>query len=209
IPITCCTLRPPVRMLHSPVDWRNTLGLAYAPDQCSPTTTHRRQHMSWFDRLTKRKQPPLIATASDTSPAYHNPIDRKTYIAEAGWTRHTPASTSQPSISDSVRHQHVRLLSPQQLIAANVSLDRLTAFLKIAEAQVKTHLCSSSTSFELLVQFSLFPDQAPQLQMAIQRAANEELLQQVYDALVAIEPLRTRERPISFQMHFLIEASVT
>jgi hypothetical protein len=154
--------------------------------------------MSWFDRLIKRKQPQ----------AYRNPIDGRTYVAEGGWTQYSPQTAHRSAAPGPVRLDHVRLLSPQELVATNVTVDALTRFMKNIEAHVAAQLQDSAVSFEALIQYTLSSDQAPQLHMAARGDVPREQLQQLHNALTLVEPLRTREDPITFQMHFVVDVSV-
>jgi hypothetical protein len=164
---------------------------------CAVQQEERSSQMSWFDRLIKRKQPQ----------AYHDPVDGQTYVAPGGWTEYNPLATHWPAVRWPVRLDHVRLLSPQDLVATNVTVEALARFLKDVETRVMAQLRSSTTAFEVQIHVNLFPDQAPQLRMAARGDAPHEQLQQVHDALGAVEPLRTREHPISAQLHFTISAS--
>jgi len=159
-------------------------------------------HMSWLKRLfgrgTSNPAPP-----SSGDPAYQNPVDGKTYVAEGGWTEHRPQTPREVSASESVRIQEVRLLSAESDFVDNLDVKRLGGFIQGVEQQVKTHWGTGTQPAELLVQYTLHPDADPEPQIASRGETDQALLEKTQEALDALEPLRTRRCPVSFQVHFV------
>lgn len=160
--------------------------------------------MSWLKRLFGSKSQPPTAPAPDSANAYRNPVDGMTYVAEGGWRQYDgrkgdPAPTSGP-----VAILEVRFLSSDQDFGANVSTESLARFIRDVQSRVQTHLGACTQPAELLVQYTLSPKARPQLKLAAKGPLEQELLQKLHEALVAIEPLHSSAKEISFQVHFLI-----
>jgi hypothetical protein len=160
--------------------------------------------MSWLKRLFGSKARPPTAPAPDDAKAYHNPVDGKTYVAEGGWRQHEPRKQNEALTSGPVALKEVRFLSSDQDFGANVSTESLARFIRDVHSRVQTHLGSCTRPAELLVQYTLHPEERPQVSMAAKGALEQKQLQKVHEALETIEPLHSRAVELSFQIHFLI-----
>lgn len=130
--------------------------------------------------------------------AYHNPLDKKTYIAPGGWKTYQPEAPRSDEPGRKVKIEHVRLLMSEADMAARTDVSAVAAFLKEAESLADVSFGSSGRQFRVMVQFTCNPA-GHEVELAHQGDATPELLQAYYDALVAAKKLPVRDGEVSFQ----------
>lgn len=134
---------------------------------------------------------------------YHNPVDGQTYVTDGKWQTHNPASPV-PEPTGSVKLEGVRLLADEQTIAASVSTETLSQYIKSISEAVESVAKEALTAFELLLQFELVADKPVSIQMSNQSEVSQELLQKIYEALNAIHAPAVSGNPVPFQAHYKI-----
>jgi hypothetical protein len=140
----------------------------------------------------------------DSNKVYQNPVDHKAYVAEGGWTTYEPDVPRTEKSNKKVKVEAIRLLTPEEDIAAQTTVEEISAFIKDAERRADESLEKSDKAFQLLVQFSCKPG-GHQVKLVHQGDASKELLQRYYDSLRAIKKLPIKQGEVSFQL----EISVT
>ena len=129
---------------------------------------------------------------------YHNPVDKKTYVAPGGWKTYQPATPRPDEPGRELKIAHVRLLASEADVAARTDVSDLAAFLREAERLANVSFGSSGKQFRVLVQVTCGPS-GHEVEMAHEGDATRELLQAYYDGLVAAKKLPVREGEVSFQ----------
>jgi len=130
---------------------------------------------------------------------YWNPIDSKGYSAE--WQTYQPQGRHG---GDPARRtlSHIRLLNEQRLYEGEVGIQRLAEFCKAIEAVVNRLGNKGASKYQLLIEVTVSPKKPPSFQMATQDEAQQDGLQAIYDELVKLDDLRSREAELRFQMQF-------
>ena len=135
---------------------------------------------------------------------YQNPIDGKTYSTNKWVEYNSKKPAIEPQLNQHVRLESTRLLTQQQIIGKNISVDELSAFIieiKAAAAEaLKDHYGG-----ELMIKVTLNKEFSPMFEMAFLAPLTEDLMQNVYDRLVALKDYRTKHQEILFQLHLSIE----
>ncbi len=134
---------------------------------------------------------------------YHNPVDGQVYVTDGTWQTYSPASPV-PEPTGPVKLEGVRLLADEQTIAASVSTEALSQYIKSISEAVETAAKDSPTAFELLLQFELAADKPVFVQISNQGEVSQELLQKIYEALTALQAPAVSGNPVPFQAHYKI-----
>lgn len=138
---------------------------------------------------------------------YLNPIDGKTYVTNGQWQDYQPQNP-QPVAQDSkVVLDHVRLLTDQNTMSANLSTERLSQYIKDVATAVTEAVGETLTPFQIMLQFELSPSDTPKLQLADQGGADNSVLQKVYDATLAVTAPSPSAQALSFQVMFNVNGS--
>src|SRR5262245_25195813 len=80
-------------------------------------------------------RPPPTKKEATVSPdeVYHNPVDKKTYVAPGGWKTHQPEVPRADEPGQKVKMEQVRLLTSEADLAARTDVSAVATFLKEAE----------------------------------------------------------------------------
>jgi len=156
-------------------------------------------------RPAPRDGKPEPGKGGDVSPddEYHNPIDKKTYVAQGGWKTYQPEVPRPDDPGKKVKSKQLRLLTSQDDIAVRTTVEALVDFVKEAERLAEECLGKSEKQFKLLVEFKCTPD-GHEVSLAHQGDAPQELLQKYHDALSAAKKLPVRSGEVSFQMEMSV-----
>jgi len=130
----------------------------------------------------------LSAASVSQEEPYHNPVDKKTYVAPGGWDVYTPDGGVKPT-GENVQLDGVRLLQSQDEIASRTSAPELAAFIDVAHKAAAEVFAAYDKPTVLLVQFTCAPGTCP-AQIAYQGDPPQELLQAYHDKLGQLQPLR-------------------
>ena len=137
---------------------------------------------------------------------YQNPVDGKTYVTNGQWQDYQPQNP-QPVAQDSkVVLDHVRLLTDQNTVAANLSTEQLSQYIKDVTAAVTGATEETSAPFQLMLQFELSPSDTPKLQLADRGGADNTVLRKVYDAALAVTAPSPSAQALSFQVMFNVNS---
>ena len=128
--------------------------------------------------------------------AYHNPADKKDYVAPGGWQTYHPDGGVKPT-AEKVYLDGVRLLQGQDEMAARTSAQDLAAFIDLAHQTAAQVFASYPKPAVLLVQFTCVPGKCPAT-IAYQGEPPQRLLQAYHDKLGQLQPLRCSGE-VSFQ----------
>ena len=134
---------------------------------------------------------------------YHNPVDGQTYVTDGTWQTHNPASPA-PEPTGPVKLEGVRLLADEQTIAASVSTEALSQYIKSISGAVEAVAKDSPTAFELLLQFELTAEKPVSVQISNQGEVPQELLQKIYEALNTLQAPAVTGNSVPFQAHYKI-----
>lgn len=134
---------------------------------------------------------------------YENPVDGKGYTAN--WKTYDAGKGSgETDNKNNTELISVTLLSPQDLIAENISVTDLASLIKKTEENIISSTKDSTEEFELLLDTTLSKDKSPQFKMASDREVSKPILQKVYDNLTTLPDIRTKEDEIKYQLHLKI-----
>jgi len=131
-----------------------------------------------------------LSTASPgQEETYHNPVDKKAYVAPGGWQTYTPDGGVKPT-GEKVSLDGIRLLQSQDEIASRTTVQELADFIDRAHKAGAEVFASYGKPAVIMVQFTCVPGKCPP-SIASQGDPPQELLQAYYDKLEQLEPLRT------------------
>jgi hypothetical protein len=137
------------------------------------------------------------------SERYDNPVDGRTYVAPGGWQTYKPqGGAAQPAAQQKTRLAGVRLLSSQSDFESSVGTQALATYIR----QIEKHaagIFGSSKSGTVLVQINSAP-QSQDVKLASQGEIDRVLMQKFYDALMKMERLNVRNKPVAFQVQIAI-----
>jgi hypothetical protein len=136
---------------------------------------------------------------------YQNPVDGKTYVADDGWKDYSPQNPQPVNPDAKVILEGVRLLTDQQTIAANLSSEQLGDYVKAVTASIEPVVQEAATSFQVMMQFELKPNEKVVIQIASQGEVGDDTLQKVYNASLSVEAPQPTQQPISFQATYTIK----
>lgn len=134
---------------------------------------------------------------------YHNPVDKKTYVAPGGWKTHQPEVPRPNEPGRKVKTEQVRLLTSEADMTARTDVSAVAAYLKEAERLADVSFGTSGKQFRVMVQFTCKPA-GHEIKLAHQGDATQELLQAYHDALVAAKKLSVRDGEVSFQLELSV-----
>ncbi len=144
--------------------------------------------------------------STQDSSQYHNPVDGKTYVTNGQWQYYQPQNP-QPIAQDSVVVlDQVRLLTDQNTVAANLSTEQLSQYIKDITTAVTGVAGETLTPYQLMIQFELSPSDTPKLQLAYQGGADNTVLQKVYDATLNVAAPSPMTQVLSFQVMFKVNS---
>jgi hypothetical protein len=137
---------------------------------------------------------------------YQNPVDGKTYATNGQWQDYQPQNPQPVSQDSKVVLDNVRLLTDQTTVAANLSTEQLSQYIKDVTAAVTGATEGTSAPFQLILQLELSPSDTPKLQLADQGGADNTVLQKVYDATLAVTAPSPSAQALSFQVMFNVNS---
>lgn len=135
----------------------------------------------------------------DDNTQYQNPIDGKTYTANGGWQNYSPQNPQPADPNAKVKLEGVRLLNDQDTIAANLSTEDLSSYVKAVTTALEPVALEAKTPFQVMLQFELKPSEKATIQIASQGEVTDEILQKVYDASLSVTAPQPSAQPVSFQ----------
>lgn len=136
---------------------------------------------------------------------YQNPLDGQTYTTDGIWQTHTP-TTPAPEPTGQVKLEGVQLLVDEQTLAASISPQALSQYIKHISIAVEAAVKESSESFELLAQFELTANIPVSIRMGNKGEATQELLQKIYEALITLPTPAVSGEPVKFQTHYKVNS---
>jgi len=150
-------------------------------------------------------RPPQPAKEAAVSPdeVYHNPVDKKTYVAPGGWKTHQPETPRPDEPARKVKTERVRLLTSEADMAARTDVSAVVAYLREVERLADVSFGASGKHFRVMVQFTCKPA-GHEVKLAHQGDATQELLQAYLDALIAAKKLPVRDGEVSFQLELSV-----
>lgn len=137
---------------------------------------------------------------------YQNPVDGKTYVADGGWKDYEPQNPQSANPDAKVILEGIRLLTDQQVIAANLTSEKLGDYVKAMTAAIEPVVQEAATPFQVMMQFKLKPNEKATVQIASQGEVGDDILQKVYDASVGVEAPQPTQQPVTFQATYSIKA---
>jgi len=132
---------------------------------------------------------------------YHNPLDGKTYVAE--WNEYLP-KTPRKELKIRVEMTNVRLLTSQDEIAKNISVDDLANFIKKIEASINTSINGAKANGEILLQVSLIFNAIPKYKIGHKGNIADSVLQDIYNQLLEESYPLLKNGKVVFQIHFKV-----
>jgi len=134
---------------------------------------------------------------------YRNPIDKKTYVAEGGWTAYLPESPRPEEPGKKVKTVEIMLLTSQDALVARTTVEAVVDFVREAERLAEVAFGSSGGQFRVLVQFDC-TSTGHEVKLAHQGDVAQELLQGYYEALASAPKLPVRDGEVSFQLELSV-----
>jgi len=146
----------------------------------------------------------LIGAQGFSYDEYHNPVDRKTNITDE-WKTAYPEKPA-PKKAQRVEGTDIRLLTPENEIAKNISVETLVSFIKEMGSRANSLFADSTSDGEILLQVTLQPKpkKPAMYQMAFQGNIKQDELQKFYDILEKINPPEVKISEVSFQVHYIV-----
>jgi len=132
---------------------------------------------------------------------FHNPVDRKTYIAD--WKTYEPEGDVKEQ-SGRVINSGIRLLSTQADFEKNTTAGELAKLIGFTQELLNHSVQEYSVEGEILLQIELHQDVKPSFKISHQGGLNQELLKQFYDSLSEIE-LMMKLSTVTLQVHFVVK----
>lgn len=136
---------------------------------------------------------------SQSSKQYQNPVDGKTYTANGGWQDYSPQNPQPAGPNARVKLGDVRLLTDQTTIAANISSEDLSNYIKAVVSALEPVAEETQTPFQVMLQFELKPAEKVSIQIASQGEVGNEILQKIYDTSLNVAAPQPSAQPIIFQ----------
>jgi hypothetical protein len=149
------------------------------------------------------RPPRAKETAVFPDEVFHNPVDKKIYVAPGGWKTHQPEVPPPDDPRRMVKPEQVRLLTSEADMAARTDVLAVAAFLREAERLADVLFGSSGKQFRVMVQFTCKPA-GHEVKLAHQGDVAQELLQAYYEALAAANKLPVRDGEVSFQLELSV-----
>lgn len=135
---------------------------------------------------------------------YQNPVDGQTYVAKGGWQDYQPQNPQPADPAQKVALDHIRLLTDQDTVSANLSTEQLSGYIKEVTAAIVSATNDITTPFQLMLQFELKPAEKVGLQIANQGDVNDNTLQKVYDNCLALGAPQPTSQAVAFQAMFKV-----
>lgn len=121
---------------------------------------------------------------------YDNPVDKRSYITDGEFKTYKPElprdNAGQPVVTNGIR-----FLTGEPDLKQRVRVEDLVSFIKAAEERAYPILAKSKTHALVLLQFNCQPNQH-EVKIATQGNPQESILQNLYEAMKAIAPLKTK-----------------
>ncbi len=128
---------------------------------------------------------------------YDNPVDHRSYVTDGEFKKYTPEkprdTTGQRVVTNSIR-----LLTGDADLKQRVRVEDLASFIKSAQDKAYPILGKNKTPALVLVQFNCEPNRC-EVEMASQGDPPKPILQELYDAMKSLPPLKTQGEVI-FQL---------
>lgn len=134
---------------------------------------------------------------------YYNPVDNRTYVTSGEFKKYTP-DKPRDTTGQRVVTNNIRLLTGDQELRERVSVEDLAAYIKAIEAKAYPILGKSKTPAVVLIQFNCAP-KSLEVGIASQGDPQKAILQELYDAMKSLPPLKTQGEVI-FQLEIKIRS---
>ena len=125
---------------------------------------------------------------------------------ESGYVLYQPEKTRTYSLEENVILDHVQLVTQEDIIAQNTTIDEISKLIEGAEQKLREHFAENKTEFKLLVQFTIYPSEAPEIKLAYQGNIEKQELGSLRNELMSLAPIYTKTDNIVFQAAFTIKA---
>lgn len=136
---------------------------------------------------------------NQTDNQYQNPVDGKTYVANGGWRDHQPQNPQPADPNAKVKLGGIRLLTDEATVAANLSSEDLSNYIKAVVTALEPATLEAQTPFQVMLQFELKPAEKVIIQIASQGEVGDDILQKVYDAALTVPAPQPATQPVTCQ----------
>ena len=120
---------------------------------------------------------------------YDNPVDGRSYVTEGEFKTYTPEKPRDTTWQKVVTNS-IHLLTGEPDLKKRVRVEDLASFIKSAETKAYPILAKNQTPALILLQFDSQPNEHD-VKIASQGNPQESILQELYDAMKELTPLRT------------------
>jgi hypothetical protein len=137
--------------------------------------------------------------------SYVNPVDGRRYEGKSGWETYDPQAPAPRKKDDGANVEKYVLLTPQEEMAARISVDALVDFLKQVDQVVETHFKSlpRQAGQELYLQYDLQPGRKAEYQLASRPGIDDKIMQQLWEKLSALNAPGVKGQ-VNFQIIYTI-----
>ncbi len=149
----------------------------------------------------------MVISEVSAGEEYKNPVDGKTYVTEE-WKTYHPKNPHKKT-EKRVMNSGIRLLTTEDEIDRNLTVDQLAGYIKAIEEQANITIKGIESSGIVLLQASLNPGAVAEYQMSFQGDLSQEYLQKFYDALQKLNFPKVRVSNVSFQVEFIVKQGIT
>lgn len=126
---------------------------------------------------------------------YDNPVDHRSYVTDGEFKTYT-SGKPRDTTGQRVVTNGIRLLTGDADLKQRVRVEDMASFIKSAEAKAYPILGKNKTPALVLVQFNCEPNRY-EVKIASQGDPQKPILQELYDAMKSLPPLRPRVKSYS------------
>jgi hypothetical protein len=123
---------------------------------------------------------------------------------DTAYNQARPKDVPSSDTASNARLDHVKLLTDENTMAANLASSQLSQYIKEVTNSIAAVTQAANTKFQLMLQFELSPSEPPKLELANKGEVDNEVLQQVHDRVVAIQAPKPSSQAVVFQAEFSI-----
>ncbi len=137
---------------------------------------------------------------------YHNPVDKKDYISDH-WQQYTaypttPITSDRPS-SNKVHNDGIVMLSPQSDFE-EIGVEPLGDYILSLQKALENQAEKTTDTGSIIVQAELNNSTTPKISFSYTGNISQKFLQNLYDEISKITPLKTQSKTLTFQIRFSI-----
>ncbi len=146
----------------------------------------------------------LCSITSQAAEVYHDPVDGKDYVADK-WVKYTPDDSSQsPEIDSAKVDYEIRLLSAQSDFE-EINAPTLSNYIRSIERILNKQVDKYGGNGQIITQIELNSIDNPKFSISRQGNISEKLLQNYYDEIKKLPPLKSKTKKLTFQITFNIK----